>query len=459
MEDNQIIQLSFSKRGLVRVASFLSALVLVLAAAAMVWRSRSLRYSTLLEDTYAQSLTGLASNLTGISSTLNKGRFASTPVQISGLSAQLWRDASAAKSALASLPVGELHLDNTNRFLTQVGDYAMSLSRKAVSGTELSRQESEQFAQLCSYGQALAEQFYNMEQQIIAGQVTMEQLEREILAQNDGNGAQPPPGSVIGAFAGMEEAFSGYPALEYDGPFSDHILKREPLMLKGAAAVTPQAALIRAAKGLGTAPAGLKQGNDEASALPAYTFYSEGAWAEVTKAGGYLTSMVKPRLPGAAVLTAEEAVAAAQKYLEEQGLTALVPTYYQLGGGLCTISFAGMQNGVLVYPDQIKVEAALDNGEILGFDARGYLSSHHSRAYTQPRLTAEQAKSKLSRQLTVQSERLAIIPTAGQYEALCYEFSAAAQTGEQVLAYINAETGVEEQLFLLTQNDNGRMVH
>jgi len=58
----------------------------------------------------------------------------------------------------------------------------------------------------------------------------------------------------------------------------------------------------------------------------------------------------------------------------------------------------------------------------------------------------------------VQNVKLTIIPSSGEHERLCWEFLCRAQNGNNVLVYINAETGAEEQILLLKINDNGTLV-
>lgn len=451
MDDGKTIHFSVTRRALVGAVSCVCAVVVVLVSVAMVGYNRARDYRLLLESGYAQSLTGLASNLSGISAALNKGMYASTPVQISGLAAQLWRDSSAAKTSLAALPVGELHLDNTNRFLTQIGDYAMALCRKAVGGTQVSGDERAQFAAMCEYGRALSQQLYSMEQSIIGGQISMESIRKEIETRKDG----AEPGAAVGAFEAMESSFADYEVLEYDGPFSDHILTRQSKMLQNAKAVTGDEAKRTAAKAAEVEYQALEDGAMEHSTMPAYTFSGENCWVNVTQQGGFVSYLIKSRMPGQATMSSESAVQAASDYLARMGLRQLVPTYYQAGDGVCTVNFAHTQGGALVYPDLIKVEVAMDNGEVLAYDARGYLANHCARTLETPKLTPEQAKAVVGDKLTVHSSRLAVIPTPGQYEAYCYELSGVAQSGEQVLVYVNTQTGAEEQILLLTQDDSG----
>ena len=59
--------------------------------------------------------------------------------------------------------------------------------------------------------------------------------------------------------------------------------------------------------------------------------------------------------------------------------------------------------------------------------------------------------------MTIESARMAVIPTTRDEEPLCYEFLCRGQNNEQVLVYINSETGMEEQILILIETDNGTL--
>ena len=65
---------------------------------------------------------------------------------------------------------------------------------------------------------------------------------------------------------------------------------------------------------------------------------------------------------------------------------------------------------------------ALDNGEVLGIETKGYLNSHEERNIQQAKISKEQAKENLNPKLQIESEALAIIPTKWRTERLCWEF-------------------------------------
>ena len=131
-------------------------------------------------------------------------------------------------------------------------------------------------------------------------------------------------------------------------------------------------------------------------------------------------------------------------------------TYYLKQEGIVTINYAATQEGVVMYPDLIKVKVALDNGEILGMETTGYLNNHTQREIGNINISKEEAKKSLNKDLQIESEGLAVIPTEWKSEILCYEFKGKVEDRE-FLVYINSENGREEDILIITNTPNGTL--
>ena len=441
---------------------FLTILVVLFAVWAGYSYMRSLEYRRMLETSYLRAVDEASANMTNISTDLVKGMYAGSPSQMSMISSKLWKEASSAKASLSALPVAQLHLDKTYQFLSQVGDYAMYLSRKAMTGREISQQERQQFQQLREYADRLSQQIATLEQQLSTGEITFAQIENMVMDNNNGAQAENPTEGELpssGGLDAMEQGFSGYPTLIYDGPFSDHLMDKEPEMTKGAAEISQEQALEKALSSFGQ-DVELPNQREEDSKLPSYVFYSDQYSVAVTKNGGFLCYMTGPKPENIeAVLTKEDALRSAQNYLASLGIPSMKETYYEVHNGIMTINFAHTEadGQITCYTDLIKVDVSMENGDILAFDARGYLVNHKERTFTGPQLTEQQAREKLSPSLTVESAKLALIPTQGQNEVFVYEFKCVGTAGDDVLVYINANTGTEEQILILLENENGAL--
>ena len=102
----------------------------------------------------------------------------------------------------------------------------------------------------------------------------------------------------------------------------------------------------------------------------------------------------------------------------------------------------------------IKVKVALDSGEIVGFESKGYVMNHHERALSQPQISEEEAKNNISTSLDVTATTMALVPKDSLQEVLCYEFKGSFKD-KNFIIYVNAENGREEQILLLLESEEG----
>ena len=122
---------------------------------------------------------------------------------------------------------------------------------------------------------------------------------------------------------------------------------------------------------------------------------------------------------------------------------------------MVTISFAAVQEDVVVYSDLIKVKVALDNGEIMTYEAIGYVYNHKERDITATK-TIDEARDVLYKDLEIENERLCIIPTDSKDEVLVYEFEGVIDDN-RFLVYVNANTLVEEKIYILLETEGGTL--
>ena len=444
--------INISRRGFIRIISFLIASVIAFAAMACIYYWQNTRAKWHIEYNYLRSLEHLSMSMDSIKTTLNKGIYSNSPQMMNDLSGKLSHDASSAKMSLSQLPVSRLNLENTNKFLSQVGNYSHSLARRFANGDELTSDDRDNLSKLLTHAETLSDELLDIGSMVSGGHLTFEEVVHHTAEANE----DPYPSHISDGFANVEDVFEEYPELIYDGPFSDHLLKQEPLMLKGEDAVSKETSLQRAREITGLEH--LEYSSDQEGRIPAYTFKDDNATVSFTKDGGFFSYMLKYRRIEERSISTERAIEIATEYLDKIGYENMVHTYYECNGGICTINFAGYRDGVTVYTDLIKVGIALDNGEIMSFDARGMITAHHDRNPGKPKVSKKEAAKNISEHLTIKHTKTAIIPSTGNNERFCYEFLCESESGSQVLVYINADTGVEEKILLLKTSDNGTLV-
>lgn len=436
------------RRALVRIISFTVALVAALTATSITSYALARDYRTSVEYSFQRALNELSEYLSDLSTTLDKGQYATTPKQLEGLSSKLCTDADNAKSALARLPVTGEQITSTSKFLSQVGNFCSSLSGRVAAGGSITEEELKTLDRLSDYAETVSRQIDGMISDLESGRLRLGEVKSTVKKQKDVDSP-----NVESGFKEIEDGFTDYPTMIYDGPFSDHILQQKPKYIKDMKDVSVDRAL-QAAKEASKVD-GLKHTGDTAGRVPTYDFTSGSMTVSVTKAGAIVDHFLDSRNVGEPTISTDEAVKLAQKALTDRGLTGFKYRYYAVNNGVLTVNFAATQNGVILYPDLIKVGVALDNGRVVSYDAKGYIMNHTDRNLPAVKITEQQARDILSERLRVESHELALIPSEGLSEILCHEFFCRGQNDEHVLVYINAQTGMEEQILIVIENETG----
>lgn len=439
---------NMSRRGIIRFFSYNLAIIASLAILLGISNYHADFYKTQQSIQYQHSLDELDEYLGNIETSLNKGIYANTAPMVSNMSAKLLKEASGAKGALSLLPVSDMNLENIYKFLSQVGEFSLSLSNKLNHNQEITEEEHALVRQLADQAKNLAEQL-----SVIRRTFRAEDLVEEQLRQGNSQDGEMQV-SALGGFSDAEESIVDFPTLIYDGPFSDHILQREPLLLQNEKEISREEAKEIAAKFCQVRPDLLADEKDEGGVMPSYRFKTDVIDISITKLGGHVTYLLDSSYCDEITMTLEEAVERAKQAMLDRGLDSFQETYYMEEDGICVVNFAYTENDVTYYTDLIKIGICMDNGDVVFYDARGYIMNHSARTLPEKKYTIEQAQDALSPYLEVLSEGEAVIPTGGQNEMYCYEFHCQGED-EEVLVYINVETCTETDILLLLYSDDG----
>lgn len=139
--------------------------------------------------------------------------------------------------------------------------------------------------------------------------------------------------------------------------------------------------------------------------------------------------------------TLDNAKQISQEFLSKLGYENMTAVRVRENGTDADYTFVYEQDGVIYYPDEIKVKVCRTRGMVTGFDGGRYLTNHKVRENPNVSLSLADAKDKLHDGLTVSSSRLAIVQTVNG-EKPAYEF-VCTYGEEQYVVYLNAQTGDE----------------
>lgn len=441
---------NLNRKHFVRAISFLSVACIVLAVSTGVYANRAKKYKFAAQIVYEKALSELCESLDNITVSLQKGTYCSTGKMLSDIGNDLSRQATSAKVSLGQLTEKNIESDEIYKFLSQIGEFTASAA-KNQDKLSLSKKQKESLDALLKYSESLSKSLNEIRQGSFSGDIVLSNNQSTLSLDS-----QEVPKTFESSMSDASQSLADYPTLIYDGPFADSVLDKEGgKMLKNLREITKQEAKKIAADYIGAPTESLRENADVNWKIELYCFSKGDVAAAVTKKGGKLCYMVNPRDVGGETISSKECIKRAKKYLQDAGYKNMKDSYYSVYDGVCTVNFAYTHNGIIHYSDLIKVSVALDNGEVLSVDARGYLMNHTKRDIYDKKLTKAQAQEILSDSLTVLSADSAVIPTDIGKEAYCYEFHCKDKNGQQVLIYIDKLTGEEKDILILLYADGG----
>lgn len=438
-----------SRRGKIRVRLYASVLILVLFSAFVINAQKASELSRQLNADAERSLSTLEACMSSINTNLTKGLYANTTPMLSSMAISLTRDAASAKNSLSALPLSDTQLDNMLKFLSQVGAFVSTLDRKLSLGEPITSEERNQLKQLIDVSQKLLSELDTITQGVEDGSVSFKQAGSTLQKSADQSV------QIDSAFGDAEQTLTDYPTLIYDGPFSDHILNQTPKTLEGKSDISKEKALEIASDFIGIDKNTLRFDSETNGVIETYNFFVDSINISVCKKGGAVLYLLGSSSAGESVISPEQAVENAKNFLSAKGYKNMKESYYSTQDGICTVNFAYENEGVICYPDLIKLSVSLETGNIISFDARGYIMNHTDRPPVQSKISADEAKMSVSDYLTVMSSRLAVIPTDYKTEKTAYEFHCKTPDEQEVLVYIDVLTAKEDDILLLLYSDGG----
>lgn len=169
--------MDISRRNAVRIISFAAALIGVLAVRDIQLMNSAEKAVRSVNYTYARAIGDLCDAVENVSDTLEKELYAGSGKMHQSLAVKLYREAASAKAALAQLPVEELQLENTYKFLSQVGNYSMAVSEKLMNGEEISQEEYENISSLYDFSKELSQDMWELESSVSSGEISLTETE------------------------------------------------------------------------------------------------------------------------------------------------------------------------------------------------------------------------------------------------------------------------------------------
>ncbi len=428
--------MKISKLCFVRICSFTIAILLVLSGFLLLKCKEKNYLSEQIKNGYTQSLISAQSFVSDINFALEKLRYSSDKDMLISLSSEIVRDSAAAKECVGRMPIDTSTASSLNSYFTTVSDFALAYARDA------SKKNAENLEKLYEYSVKLSRAFESAEADFEGNvRANFTQLKNTLSS------------GFNKSIEDMHDISSSVPTLIYDGPFSAHVTQAKSKLLSGKPKISKQQAKIRARKF--THDDDLEYYTTENSSEKSFVFSSDETICAITQRGGYLVYFKTETDEDEQKIRPATAVKNAKEYLKKVYEYEFTDKYYIQSENVLTVNLCPRIDGVCVYADIIKVDVSLENGEILGVEARSFVLNHHKRNYkNQFKLSLTQAQKRLNKSLTVKSSDTVLVIDDALAEHFCYEFICTAGS-EEIAVYIDGKTGAEQEIFIIEHAPGG----
>lgn len=420
-------------------------------------------YRNYLQSEYSKNMHELITSVENIRVDLSKAAITNSREEKIITFEEIFRYSATANDKLHSLPIPQQNIESTSKFLSQVGDFCYSLVKASSEGKDLSDKDYNNIDNLKQEALKLQNDLNVVLADISEGRVKW----GEIRQKAAGVFARGNEEAVSTQFANIQKQIAAYPSLIYDGPFSDNIMDIKPKVTAQAEVPLADATnVVYKVIGKENIEKIDNVPNEGKTKIPSYRFNvtmknrnakQNTVICEISKNGGRVVYLLDNRLINNPAVDLKKAADIGAKYLINLGYKNMVTAYTLKYDNTAIINYVFKQNDIAIYPDQIKLKIALDNGNIIGIESEKYLVSHEeNRKLITPKISEAEAEAKVSKRLNISTKRLAVIPTETNTEILCYEF-AGSYKNDKFIVYINAQTGYEQRILQIINTPNGEL--
>lgn len=353
---------------------------------------------------------------------------------------------------LTQLPLNHASVEKTTKFVNTLGDYARYLSGKLYKGEDLSEEEKSNIKSLRETASSLNGELQEVILLLNDHQLDLTQMNPE---WNQGDASA----EMSEYWSEIENTSIEYPALIYDGPFSQAENKNRPK--EDREEVSVEDALNFAAKFLNLDSSAFTQTNDtQSGGYACYNFDVNGNGIQgsisVAKGGGLIDWYINNQENADGELSVEEAGKKAQEYIKPLELGDMKVVWAAEYGNTIVLNMTPVINDTIIYPDMIKIKLAKDTGALMGFDGREYIINHTNRDIKAPAHDKSEAEKKVFSELEIQNTQLCLAPIGNQ-EILCWEFFGT-YNNQRFIVYIDANTLEEVNVMRIISTDSGDLV-
>lgn len=435
------------KKAKILLIAYTLALIIGLSGYAYAVSGAAGSYRTYNDTEYRRAMAQLVTSVEALDSALQKGQYATGTVVTSKVCTQIYASAQSASTALSILPLEQYELEEVAAFISQVEEYAGAKVSAAADGNAFDDEDRKNARALAEITGRLTQNLSEMYQALSSGKLTIRGPGLTGLTSNISDETEE---ALEDRILELVSDFPDTPALKYDGRYSSDYSDAYAA-LDGLPSVTETEAMITAQELLQLQDGALTSMGRSDGVAPAFYFTAEretGAITiAVTQAGGKVLLYMNDHLATEENISAEDARAAADQFLERAGYAELQPYEERREWGLMERTYVYAKDEVMNLSDTVKISVNMDDGSIASLDAAEFLRSHVEHEKAEPGITKEEAQRlSIPSGVTVNSAALSYYTAESGKTTLCWRFSCQSEQGEACLIYVDASTGKQVEI-------------
>ena len=395
---------------------------------------------------YTESLYELNSVIDNLDANLSRARVTSSTTDSVRALSDIAIESETAETILERFPLDMQMTEQISSFINKMGDSAKSMLYTVANGGELTSSQKQTLNYMYETNAKVKEEINNL-----ISTCTGKDLLNAMRGKSN----------VLGeSFANIQNNTFEEPRGIQDGPFADSLEKTNPRALEGAEEITAQEAEELAKKYFADYKVSEANCTGEATG-EAFTLYNvniktpDGEMlVQLSKLGGKVVAFDSYKDCSDKNFSVKRCIDIAEDFLASIGYEGLKPVWTSENGTTCNLNFAPVKNGVILYPDLVKVKVCEERGIVTGVEAISYVLNHGARNIGEATISEAQAQANVNGNLQIEGARKALIPFDNG-EVLCYEF-VGTMDGHEYYVYVDAQTGEEIEVLCVIGTAQGR---
>lgn len=404
------------------------------------------------ENNYQRAFHELTYNMDLLHDKIGTSLAMNSSERISPQFVDIWKLSSLAAGNVSQLPLSLLPFVHTQEFLSSIGDFTYKTSVRNLDDDPLTEKELETLNHYYDQAEQIKDELRQAQHAALDNNLRWMDVELALVTNDETEN------TIINGFRTVEdntgkfsEDKAGFDIMntstkmkEFKYITGENKTEEEILQMSKEIVEMKDDTAIQITK------------SGEASLLSNYNIMYQEAdlnvFMDIAEQGAHPITILVNRRIKAQKLNLNDGLIEAENFLKEfdyQDMVILESKQYDNVG---VFTFLYAQDDVRVFSDKVVIKVALDNGEILGLHARDYLQNHRKRTLTDKKLTIEEAKAYVNKNVEIQEQHIAIIENNLGEEVLVYEFLGILND-QTYRIFISAENGNEEKVEKLTDTE------